>query len=133
MFDIGFSELVVVAVVALIVIGPERLPTVARTLGKWVGSVQRFVRSVKSDIDAEINKSEELKSLMQEQEEIKSAHQLLENSLGDLDQPSPVPRRPAAASPPMAIGSEAKPVSATPEVISETVKPSALDSKQSNG
>jgi len=49
-FDISFGELLIVGVVALIVLGPERLPTVARTIGALVGRAQRFVASVKSDI-----------------------------------------------------------------------------------
>jgi sec-independent protein translocase protein TatB len=54
MFDIGFSELVVIGVVALVVIGPERLPKVARTLGHLFGRLQRYVSQVKSDINREI-------------------------------------------------------------------------------
>ena len=62
MFDIGFSELIVIAVVALIVIGPERLPKVARTLGHLLGRAQRYVSDVKSDINREIQ-LDELKKL----------------------------------------------------------------------
>jgi len=54
MFDIGFSELLVIAIVALIVIGPERLPKVARTLGHLFGRMQRYVNDVKADISREI-------------------------------------------------------------------------------
>src|SRR5215510_11285056 len=54
MFDIGFSELLVIAVVALIVIGPERLPKVARTLGHLFGRMQRYVNDVKADIAREM-------------------------------------------------------------------------------
>jgi len=54
MFDIGFSELMVIGVVALIVIGPERLPRVARTLGHLAGRLQRYVADVKADINREI-------------------------------------------------------------------------------
>lgn len=50
MFDIAFSELAVILLVALIVIGPERLPKVARTAGHLWGRMQRYVHSVKSDI-----------------------------------------------------------------------------------
>ena len=62
MFDIGFSELMVIAVVALIVIGPERLPKVARTLGHLFGRMQRYVNDVKADISREME-LEELKKL----------------------------------------------------------------------
>lgn len=54
MFDIGFSELLVCAVVALVVIGPERLPKVARTLGVLFGRLQRYVTQVKADIHREM-------------------------------------------------------------------------------
>ncbi|MDP3537106.1 MAG: Sec-independent protein translocase protein TatB [Azonexus sp.] len=62
MFDIGFSELMVIGVVALLVIGPERLPKVARTLGHLLGRAQRYVSDVKSDISREIQ-LDELKKL----------------------------------------------------------------------
>jgi sec-independent protein translocase protein TatB len=55
MFDIGFSELLVIGIVALVVIGPERLPKVARTLGVLFGRLQRYVTQVKSDIGREID------------------------------------------------------------------------------
>lgn len=58
MFDIGFSELMVIGVVALIVIGPERLPRVARTLGHLVGRMQRYVADVKADINREVELEE---------------------------------------------------------------------------
>jgi sec-independent protein translocase protein TatB len=54
MFDIGFSELLVIGLVALIVIGPERLPRVARTLGHLAGRLQRYVADVKADINREV-------------------------------------------------------------------------------
>ena len=55
MFDIGISEIMVIAVVALVVIGPERLPKVARTLGVLFGRLQRYVAQVKSDINREMD------------------------------------------------------------------------------
>ncbi len=58
MFDIGFSELVVIGVVALIVIGPERLPRVARTIGILAGRLQRYVSDVKADINREVELDE---------------------------------------------------------------------------
>ena len=65
MFDIGLSELMVIAVVALVVIGPERLPKVARTAGLLLGRLQRYVSDVKSDINREIQ-LDELKKMQQE-------------------------------------------------------------------
>ena len=58
MFDIGFSEMMLIAVVALIVIGPERLPRVARTMGHLFGRLQRYVNDVKADINREIELDE---------------------------------------------------------------------------
>lgn len=65
MFDVAFSELVVIAVVALIVIGPEKLPKVARTLGFLAGRMQRYVSNVKADIEREMQ-FEDLQKLQQE-------------------------------------------------------------------
>ena len=67
MFDIGFSEIVVIGVVALIVIGPERLPKTARMLGHLFGRLQRYVSEVKSDISREM----ELDELRRLQREVK--------------------------------------------------------------
>ena len=58
MFDIGFSELLVIGIVALIVIGPEKLPRVARTVGVLAGRLQRYVSDVKADINREIELEE---------------------------------------------------------------------------
>jgi sec-independent protein translocase protein TatB len=77
MFDIGFSEIVVIAVVALIVIGPERLPKTARTLGHLFGRLQRYVADVKADINREMQ-LEELKKL---QQEVRSAATEIETSV----------------------------------------------------
>ena len=63
MFDIGFLELIIIAVVGLVVIGPERLPAVARNVGKWVGRTRRFITQVKSDIDREMKQEELRKAL----------------------------------------------------------------------
>ena len=68
MFDIGFSEILVIAVVALIVIGPQRLPGVARTLGHLFGRMQRYVNDVKADIQREME-LDELKKLRQDVED----------------------------------------------------------------
>ena len=62
MFDIGFSELLVIGVVALVVIGPEKLPRLARTLGHLAGKLQRYVSDVKADINREIE-LEDLKKM----------------------------------------------------------------------
>lgn len=60
MFDIGFSELLVCALLALLVLGPQRLPTAARTLGRWVGRARRVMRQVTDEVDRQL-KAEELR------------------------------------------------------------------------
>ena len=73
MFDVNFSEMMVIAVVAFIVIGPERLPKVARTLGHLLGRGQRYISSVKADIARDIG-IEELRQLQAKvQHEYKAA------------------------------------------------------------
>jgi len=83
MFDVGFWELALIALVALLVIGPERLPKVARTAGLWIGRGRRFIGSVKAEIDREI-KSEELKEILQKQAESNPVHEILEETKGSL-------------------------------------------------
>jgi sec-independent protein translocase protein TatB len=77
MFDIGFSELMVIAVIALVVIGPERLPRVARTLGHLAGRLQRYVSDVKADINREV----ELDELRKMRDSMQQAASSLEGSV----------------------------------------------------
>ncbi len=83
MFDIGMLELVLIAVVALLVIGPERLPAVARTVGYWFGKTRKFVLSVQEDFNRELTKSEELKNLLEEQAKIKDVHEIIEQTVDE--------------------------------------------------
>jgi len=73
MFDISFTEIMVIAVVALVVVGPERLPKVARTLGHLLGRVRRYVGDVKNDIrrEMEVEELNELHTSVQ-----KAAHSI---------------------------------------------------------
>jgi sec-independent protein translocase protein TatB len=80
MFDVSFSELMVIGVIALIVIGPERLPKVARTVGHLLGRAQRYVNDVKSDIRREI----ELDDLRKFKSEMEDAAQSVHTSLRDV-------------------------------------------------
>ncbi|WP_263912808.1 Sec-independent protein translocase protein TatB [Achromobacter sp. 79A6] len=79
MFDVSLTELMVIGVVALIVIGPERLPKVARTVGHLLGRAQRYVNDVKSDIQREI----ELDELRKFKNEMEDAAQGVKQSLND--------------------------------------------------
>lgn len=76
MFDIGFSELVVIGVVALVVLGPERLPKVARTAGHLFGRLQRYVATVKADLNREMDLSE----LSKVKQEVQEAARAFEQS-----------------------------------------------------
>lgn len=64
MFDIGFWELGVIMVVGLVVIGPDKLPGIARSAGKWVGKARYFIASVKQDVSKEL-RAEELKQAIE--------------------------------------------------------------------
>ncbi|HXF46930.1 MAG TPA: Sec-independent protein translocase protein TatB [Burkholderiaceae bacterium] len=80
MFDFSLGELGLIGVVALIVLGPERLPKVARTVGEWMGKAQRYVSQVKADINREM----ELAELKKLQEEARAAAQSLQSSVQEL-------------------------------------------------
>ena len=64
MFDIGFWEIALIGVIALLVVGPERLPALARNVGLWVGRMRRYVAHVRDDIEREIN-AEEVRKLIE--------------------------------------------------------------------
>jgi sec-independent protein translocase protein TatB len=124
MFDIAFSELVVIGLVALIVIGPERLPKVARTAGILLGRLQRYVGDVKADINREIQ-LEELKKMQSDvtakvrdmeqsvNEQLKTVETELNESIATGIEEK------AAASPAPETSADAAPavVAAAPEVI----------------
>ena len=117
MFDISFFELLVIAIVALIVIGPQRLPTVARTLGHLFGRMQRYVNDVKADISREME-LEELKKLQSTMEDaarsmrdsVDSVNKEVAEAEGELNRlaqsahPEPDPAPPPAAAPASAQG-----------------------------
>ncbi|MDH5256856.1 MAG: Sec-independent protein translocase protein TatB [Gammaproteobacteria bacterium] len=86
MFDIGFWELVLIAVVALVVVGPERFPGMVKKAGYWVGQFRRMVNSVKSEIQLEVDKAEELQRKIEEQKDV------LERNI-DLDVTTPAVKR----------------------------------------
>lgn len=83
MFDIGFLEIGLIFVVALLVIGPERLPALARNVGYWIGKARKFVSSVQDDFQREVVKADELKNLLEEQSKIKDVHEILEKTVDE--------------------------------------------------
>ncbi len=76
MFDIAFSELMLIGVVALVVIGPERLPKVARTAGQWLGRLNRYASQVKQEIDRDL-KLEELRKMQQDMKDTAQRYEIL--------------------------------------------------------
>jgi sec-independent protein translocase protein TatB len=85
MFDIGFSELVIIAIVALIVIGPERLPKVARTMGHLFGRLQRYVNDVKADISREMELDELKKLQASVQDAARSIEQTVSKEMSETE------------------------------------------------
>ena len=79
MFDVGFWEIAIIAAIALVVIGPERLPKAARTVGLWVGRARRMVTDVKADIDREIREGD-LAELKKAGEELKKTQSAVESA-----------------------------------------------------
>lgn len=123
MFDIGFSEMVVIAVVALVVLGPERLPKVARAAGILLGRLQRYVNDVKSDINREMQ-LEELKKLQAQVEDSarsieRSVTTELQTAQASLNQTAQIVSEPVAA-----VASE---VATLPEAASATVQSAAAE------
>lgn len=87
MFDIGFSELIVIGLVALLVVGPKRLPVATRTIGTLLGRAQRYVSDVKSDIQRQVD-LEELRKVQQQVQtvgdEIKTGVQSVEKEVSSV-------------------------------------------------
>lgn len=87
MFDIGFTELILIGVVALVVVGPQRLPVATRTIGTLLGRAQRYVNDVKSDIQRQVD-LEELRKVQQQVktmgEELQSSVQNVEKEVGSV-------------------------------------------------
>jgi sec-independent protein translocase protein TatB len=79
MFDIGFQELVLIGLLALIVLGPRRLPEAARTAGRWVGKARGFVSNIKQDLNRELQ-SHDLAEFRRLQEELAAARNMLRES-----------------------------------------------------
>lgn len=80
MFDVSFGEMALIAVVALLVVGPQKLPELARTAGVWIGKARRMIASVRADVDREL-KTDELRKLLTEQKaEVEELRQIIDDS-----------------------------------------------------
>ena len=109
MFDIGFSELLLVGLVALIVFGPERLPGAARTAGLWIGRLKRSFSVIKAEVEREMGADEIRRQLHNEQ--ILQMERELQQSI----QPAATPPADAPAAPPAPEAGPTTPPPATPE------------------
>ena len=85
MFDFGFWELTIVMVVALLVVGPERLPVLAGQLGRWIGKAKRVLSSIRSDIESEIKAAELQEMLKKQQGEIGELKEILKDTQRDIE------------------------------------------------
>ncbi len=86
MFDSGFLELLVVGIIALMVVGPERLPEVAAKAGKFIGKMKAFVATTREDIEKEI-RSDELQSMLnQQKDEISELRDMMQNTKSDVSE-----------------------------------------------
>ncbi len=99
MFDFSFGELAVIGTVALVVIGPERLPKVARTAGHMFGRLQRYVSTVKADINREIEASELAKVKQEVQDATRSFEHTMQDHAKSLEQGAAEIERSALAAP----------------------------------
>ena len=85
MFDIGFAEMLIIGIVALLVIGPERLPAVARKAGHYFARIKRFVSNVRSDVEREFRTDELQKMLQQQQDELRSLKDAVNETRQEVD------------------------------------------------
>jgi len=83
MFEIGFSEILMVGLVALLVIGPEKLPKVARMVGYWVGKSKRMIATVKQEINEEFQ-AEELRQSLKNKSGLNEFQKLIDDTSNDL-------------------------------------------------
>lgn len=151
MFDFGISEIAVIAVVALVVIGPERLPKVARTVGTLLGRAQRYVNDVKAEVNREMELEElrKLQAQMQDaargiQEDVSTAGADMQSAVHDMEKqlhegatpeaaatepappaaPSPVPTTALPEPPPDAASPVAGPSATEPPLADKPVQSS---------
>jgi sec-independent protein translocase protein TatB len=84
MFDSGFLEMLVIGIIALLVIGPERLPSVAAKVGKFIGKMKAFVATTREDIEKEIRADELRNMLIMQKEEINELRDIVKNTKNEL-------------------------------------------------
>lgn len=86
MFESSFLEMLVIGVVALLVIGPERLPGLARKVGRWLGKARAFIATTRADIEREIRAEEMRSMLSRQEEEIRELRNLMQQNTAEVRQ-----------------------------------------------
>ena len=102
MFDVGFWELMLIAVVALVVVGPDKLPRLARITGLWLGRANAQLQAIKNEISAEL-RAEELKQALRKPDDLPDLNEKI-----DLDTPADKTEKPAADTNPQEPSDDAK-------------------------
>lgn len=109
MFEIGFSELLLVAVIGLLVLGPERLPTAVRTASLWIGRIRRQFNEIRTEVEREIGADEIRAQLRNEaiMDELRQSREALESSARELGSDvTATSAAPPAATPPPAVSAK---------------------------
>lgn len=126
MLDIGFLELVLVGVVALLVLGPERLPRAARTAGLWIGKIKRTVSGMQREISAQLE-AEELRQKLNEQQ--KKLDESLKKAKQDVESITDSPSRSASPTAPTQTATEQRVANASAR-LDEALKVVREDAEQ---
>ncbi|MEO6698965.1 MAG: Sec-independent protein translocase protein TatB [Paraperlucidibaca sp.] len=95
MFDVGFSELFLLAIIALVVLGPEKLPHAARMAGAWIGRIRRTIINVQADIENEVASAEMRERIRKEMAKAEAAKQQLSMDITQSLSPDKAPETPA--------------------------------------
>lgn len=96
MFDIGFTELLLVGLVALLVLGPERLPVAARMAGLWIGRIKRSFNSIKAEVEREIG-ADEIRRQLHNERILELEREMKRSLLPEASTPAPEPPPAGAA------------------------------------
>lgn len=115
MFDIGFTELLLVGLVALLVFGPERLPGAARTAGLWIGRLRRSFNALKSEVEREIG-ADEIRRQLHNERILELEREMKQSILPTPASSAATEPKPAEASPASA-ATDGKPAAATPAPV----------------
>jgi sec-independent protein translocase protein TatB len=95
MFDIGFSEILIIAVVAILVVGPKEFPALVRTIGRWMGRARAVASEVRNEFHQELARTEELTRRIEQESEIAELHKVIDETKATIPINAPVADAPA--------------------------------------